>query len=351
MFKYFLSLIFNRQVNNIQINNLPDEVMLIILNYCGLESLKNLALTNKRNYHLITKGEVKGVNLSTAVSYHFSFFAKLLTWDLMSRNFHTKSIKQWNEVQQLIEADVLDPQQLIFTQPAINIKEFNDIEILLNKANMDYIELYIEENLEELVYEKLLDLSSCSLTRFPLKQFLENSKYSALLLELKKLDLSYNKLNGSIPLELCQLINLEHLRLSNNRFKNAIPSEITQLKELRILTLNNNRLSGSIPSEIGQLNNLIYLSVGKNKLSGTIPSRLESLNNLLALSMFDNELTGSIPSELHNLDNLESIVLEDNKLQGPVPFNLARRFPHLVNSEGHIANQFLDTSKDNRRRP
>ena len=85
------------------------------------------------------------------------------------------------------------------------------------------------------------------------------------------------------------------------------------------LDLSSNRLSGSIPSELGSLSKLTYLSLHDNELSGSIPSELGSLSNLTSLYLSGNELSGPIPSSLGNLSNLTSLHLSGNQLSGCVP--------------------------------
>ena len=59
-----------------------------------------------------------------------------------------------------------------------------------------------------------------------------------------------------------------------------------------------NRLSGTIPPELGNLVNLRRLNLRYNKLSGRIPSDLGNLTNLAYLRINGNQLTGCIPGAL-----------------------------------------------------
>jgi Leucine-rich repeat (LRR) protein len=48
----------------------------------------------------------------------------------------------------------------------------------------------------------------------------------------------------------------------------------------RSLDLSNNKLAGSLPAAIGSLANLEYLDVSSNQLSGSIPATISNLVNL-----------------------------------------------------------------------
>ena len=93
------------------------------------------------------------------------------------------------------------------------------------------------------------------------------------------LDLSHNRLSGSIPPELGRLTRLQYLDLSHNRLSGSIPPELGRLTRLQYLDLSHNRLSGSIPPELGRLTRLQYLNLSHNQLSGSItPSRISPLS-------------------------------------------------------------------------
>lgn len=146
---------------------------------------------------------------------------------------------------------------------------------------------------------------------------------------LRTLGLSNNRLTGTIPPEIGNLVNLEWLDLSDrpgrdgdNQLTGPIPPEIGNLTKLTRLDLSENRLSGSIPVEIGQLGELESLWLFGNRLSGEIPAELGNLGSLVDLDLNDNLLGGSIPSELGNLVSLEGLSLNRNRLVGRIPSEL-----------------------------
>ncbi|OIT21226.1 PREDICTED: systemin receptor SR160 [Nicotiana attenuata] len=85
------------------------------------------------------------------------------------------------------------------------------------------------------------------------------------------LDLSYNKLEGSIPKELGSMYYLSILNLGHNDFSGVIPQELGGLKNVAILDLSYNRLNGSIPNSLTSLTLLGELDLSNNNLTGPIP--------------------------------------------------------------------------------
>ena len=143
------------------------------------------------------------------------------------------------------------------------------------------------------------------------------------LTQLQRLFLSDNRLSGPIPPELAGLANLQRLGLPRNQLSGSIPPELAGLANLQRLFLWENQLSGAIPPELGQLANLQDLHLSDNQLSGLIPPELASLTQLQQLNLARNQLSGSIPRELAGLANLQRLGLWENQLSGAIPPELA----------------------------
>ncbi|CAN4122262.1 unnamed protein product [Withania somnifera] len=136
---------------------------------------------------------------------------------------------------------------------------------------------------------------------------------------LDYLDLSMNKLSGTIPHEIRKLTNLVYLDLSVNQISGTIPPQIGSLTKLETLHIFDNQLNGSIPGKIGHLRSLTELVLATNYLDGSIPVSLGNLNNLSYLHLYDNQLSGSIPAEIGRLVNLLELDLSINNLTGHIP--------------------------------
>ncbi|MEZ4104469.1 MAG: leucine-rich repeat domain-containing protein [Candidatus Paceibacterota bacterium] len=103
--------------------------------------------------------------------------------------------------------------------------------------------------------DQVIDLSYQNLTKEPSGIFSRK--------EVTVLDLSHNKLSGSLPAEIRHLQNLQTLDLSDNNFT-GVPAEIGQLSKLEVLDLSNNPITG-LPYELSNLSNLKVLNlIGTN---------------------------------------------------------------------------------------
>ena len=136
------------------------------------------------------------------------------------------------------------------------------------------------------------------------------------------LDLSFNRLSGTIPPEIGDLTQLRELHLYANDLSGGIPPEIGNLTQLTDLVLLFNDLSGSVPPEIGNLALLNHLVLSDNELSGNIPPEIGKMPELLLLWLHNNQFTGSIPPQLGNLTKLYGLELHNNQLSGPIPGEL-----------------------------
>ncbi|XP_059066811.1 receptor-like protein EIX2 [Cryptomeria japonica] len=96
-------------------------------------------------------------------------------------------------------------------------------------------------------------------------------RYQKIWRSVKVMDLSHNKLRGSIPPKMGLLQGLVALNISNNNISGSIPKSFGQMVSLESLDLSGNMLSGKIPQELVSLTFLSVLNLSYNMLSGLIP--------------------------------------------------------------------------------
>ncbi|XP_076947884.1 phytosulfokine receptor 2-like [Bidens hawaiensis] len=147
------------------------------------------------------------------------------------------------------------------------------------------------------------------------------------------LDFSNNSLTGQLPESLTDLKSLVSLNKSSSIIGSAtgIPlyvkrnvsgkglqyNQVTSFPPT--INLSNNRLNGSILLSIGKLRQLLVLDLSKNNLSGTIPDTISELGNLEYLDLSSNDLRGSIPDSLNKLTFLSMFSVANNHLEGSIP--------------------------------
>ncbi|KAI9073545.1 hypothetical protein K1719_044493 [Acacia pycnantha] len=138
------------------------------------------------------------------------------------------------------------------------------------------------------------------------------------LSHLQKLYLEGNQLEGGIPKSLA-LCGLTHLYLRNNSLSGQLDDFAASFSpcaniSLQALDLSHNRLTGSVPN-FSHFSFLESLQLTSNQLNGTLHDSIGLLSKLNDLAIDDNFLQGVI-SETHflRLSRLESLSLSSNDL-------------------------------------
>jgi Leucine-rich repeat (LRR) protein len=122
---------------------------------------------------------------------------------------------------------------------------------------------------------------------------------------LELLNLGDNaNLHGDIAPALQSNIGLKYLFAQGNKFSTTLTDRVfAKLKHLSTLDLSNNKLDGTIPGHFFQYCNV--LSLHDNSISGKLPNwNADTAYKTTFFSAYANDLSGSIPPSIMSLVNL-----------------------------------------------
>ncbi|KAI3777006.1 hypothetical protein L1987_46799 [Smallanthus sonchifolius] len=154
------------------------------------------------------------------------------------------------------------------------------------------------------------------------------------------LDVSGNRISGTIPFSFGELGSLVAVNLNWNMLTGEIPISFNKIKDLKNLSISGNNLTGRIPSGLGKLGSLEVLELFSNALTGEIPGDLVYLKNLSVLLLNNNKLSGQIPSGLANMKTISKFNVSFNNLSGPLPQN-----DNLMKCSSVLGNPYLQSCK------
>ncbi|XP_058111924.1 receptor-like protein 6 [Magnolia sinica] len=180
--------------------------------------------------------------------------------------------------------------------------------------------------------------------------------------------LSSNNLSGEVPLLLCNYTFLQVLDLSENYFNGSIPQCLGEVSDaltvlnlggnafhgtllqtfkdectLETLDLNGNRLEGQVPRSLAKCKKLEVLNLGNNQIHDTFPFWLENLSQLRVLILGSNKFHGTIAHPLtnHTFPLLQIFDLSSNSFMGSLPSNMFKSWKAMMVEEGKSQSQFL----------
>ncbi|CDY36314.1 BnaA01g31040D [Brassica napus] len=200
----------------------------------------------------------------------------------------------------------------LFTTPFIEYVDLSD-----NQLNGNHVSATNKSQVSDPPLLSKLQLSGCGITKFP-EEFVRTKN-------LGSLDISNNKIEGSVPGWLWTLPNLLYnitLYASDNNFMGEIPSLICDLRFVQTLDLSNNNFSGLIPRCLVNLKRpLLNLNLHQNRLHGGLPKNI--FESLITLDVGHNQLTGKLPRSLIHSPHLEVLNVERNIINDTFPFWLS----------------------------
>ncbi|XP_050253241.1 receptor-like protein EIX1 [Quercus robur] len=283
------------------------------------------------------------------------------------------SFSHFNDSKSFASLKILDlsENQLVHVPKSLgNICTLRELNLWSNHLNGQLVELIT--NLSGCVKDSLeiLALSDNQITG-SLPNF-------AIFLSLKEIDLSMNKLNGTLPKSIGNLYMLEVLSVDSNLLQGVISESLfSNLSKLQSLDLSNNSLSlefsfdwvppfqlnrihltscnlgPRFPNWILTQRNVSFLEISNNKISDTISAEwLADLPpTLKILDLSNNHIYGQLPNvSTKGLNDLSKIDWSANSLEGPLPhfptnltiLNLSKnQFSGSISSLCKINGQFL----------
>ncbi|XVF68619.1 hypothetical protein PTKIN_Ptkin11bG0016100 [Pterospermum kingtungense] len=145
------------------------------------------------------------------------------------------------------------------------------------------------------------------------------------------IELSSNSLTGTLPNQTSQFLRLATFKVSNNSLQGVLPEVLGTYLELKVIDLSLNHLNGSLLPSFFMSTKLSYLNLSGNDFTGSVPH--QDINNMpsessaenLSLVILDlsyNSLSGPFPLEIAKFHNLEFLNLANNKFEGSIPDNL-----------------------------
>ncbi|PRQ18567.1 putative leucine-rich repeat-containing, plant-type, leucine-rich repeat domain, L [Rosa chinensis] len=139
--------------------------------------------------------------------------------------------------------------------------------------------------------------------------------------KLRKLDLSNNQLNGSVPESVGQLSSLERLYLDGNSLSGVITeAHFLNLSRLQYLSLSGNRFSINLSSDWNPPFQLLWLDMSSCKMGPAFPKWILTQTKLTHLDLSNAGLSGSLPIQVWDLfSGLFDLDLSMNQIHGKLP--------------------------------
>ncbi|KAH9544948.1 hypothetical protein CY35_12G021800 [Sphagnum magellanicum] len=184
------------------------------------------------------------------------------------------------------------------------------------------------------ICERFLLMQQLNLSPNQLNGTLDLRQFSSTIgVSVSMLDLSFNNFSGDLlTINNCNTTNLAWLGvllLNNNQLTGDFPN-LTLATNLTILNLSFNKLSGSLPPSIWASPSISVLDLSENNFSNNLPN-LPVVNenificpkSLTNLNLAGNALDGSFPSELLNCSTkLQVINCDGNAFSGALNMNV-----------------------------
>lgn len=349
------------QLTNLRLLQLHDNKLQSRLpsSFKSMSALDTLLLSNNQFTGTFPASSSDWTNLKTLHASHNSFQGKLpdlnganlVSVDLQSNQLSgalpAETLTRWNRLASL----QLSSNQLTGTIPYVMTSTMKSTlsELFLSDNHftgdplpaMDQLTtlrlLYLDRNnftgtMQSTFTDSLQDLTALDLShnQFVMEDAAVFPKSLFAKQHLQALDLSNNRLGGSLPDISSENTHLHFLFLNANEMVGTIPSSINRLLFLKHLDLSNNRFTGALPDTIFSLTTLsrLYLANLPSLSEGPVPAAIEGLTKLNELSLKNSNRNAALPA-LSNMRSLSYLDLDNNRFMGTVPVSYGNKLDNL----------------------
>ncbi|XP_073033606.1 receptor-like protein 7 [Primulina eburnea] len=299
-------------------SSLPDLRNLSLRN-CGLSG----PLDSLSQLRFLSVLRLDRNNLSSTVPDTLTKFSNLSTLSLSSCSLRGSFPEMTFRLSTLQNLDLSNNVLLEGTIPQFpQIGSFRTI--ILSYTNFSGT---LPDSIGNLRMLSMLVLSNCNFIG-PIPSTITN------LTELVNVDFSFNSFTGSIP-PFQMSKKLEYIDLSYNKLMGSISSRHFEgLTNLTFINLGFNSLNGSIPSALFSLPSLQKLQLSNNQFSDQVQEfSTTKSSNLDTLDLSSNMLKGPIPMSFFNLEMLNVLSLSFNSFSGTIQLEMIRTIPNLARLE------------------
>ncbi|KAL0389174.1 UNVERIFIED_CONTAM: Receptor-like protein 35 [Sesamum calycinum] len=309
-------------------SSLP-ELRILSLRVCSLSGPLHPSLSK---LHFLSVVQLDGNDILSPVPNFFANFSYLTTLTLVGcglNNSLSGSILQSLFSLPSLKTLILSDNQLsgrLYEFPTLQFSNIVVLDLSDNRLEGQIPESFFTlERLEFLILSQNFFNGTVQLEKFQRLQY------------LRSLDLSYNNLfvdtsitntslstfpqlfclSGAIPTSFCNATQLEVLDLSANKLSGTIPPCLVQnLKKLGVLNFWGNNISGNIPNTFCVNCSLEILDIRQNYLEGSLPVSLANCKSLQVLNVGNNNIDDGFPCMLAS--SLRVLVLRSNRFHGQV---------------------------------
>eukprot|EP00850_Spirogloea_muscicola_P022357 SM000290S10891 [mRNA] locus=s290:67091:69592:+ [translate_table: standard] len=258
----------------------------------------------------VTRLVLTGFNLSGPIDGALGDLTELGILNLAQNRFHGAIPKEIGQLVYLSRINFAF-NELNGTIPADELGKIIDLVSL----NLNH------NNFTGLVPDKLVQIQFLNLTNNGL-----TGSVSAELcnrINLVYINLDYNQLEGELPgcLSAKEDRPLQQLTVSHNRLK------FSNFDHISILDVSHNRLNGTISPNLQYVKSVVKMRLNDNQFSGTIPGELSQCVNLQSLELQNNKLTGAVPPEFNTFMELKFLNISNNDLEGTIPTGFLTTLP------------------------